>query len=236
MPDFSSAFPRYSEADWRKAAEAALKGGTLEALTSQTADGIALAPLYGRRTGPRATRGRAGPWRVLARIDHPEPGDANAQALDDLANGADGLQVVFAGAAGAYGFGLAKADPAALHRAFEGVRFDEGVALELDLGPDAEAEAKGVAALIARSGARIEAADVSFGLDPLGLQVRSGRADRAWPEDARALAACVAGLKREGFRGPFVRRRARDSRGGRRARAGARLRDRRGGELSARAF
>ena len=202
--DVSSAFPRYAESDWRKAAEAALKGGSLEALQSKTADGFALAPLYGRRTGPRATRGRAGPWRVLTRIDHPEPGDASAQALEDLASGADGLQIVFAGATGAYGFGLAKGDAAALHRAFDGVRFDEGAALELDLGVDAEAEAKGVAALIARSGARLDAVDVSFGLDPLGLLIRAGRSVRSWPEDARALAGLVASLKGDGFRGPFA--------------------------------
>ena len=42
----------------------------------------------------------------MARLDHPDAREANAQALDDLAGGADGLCVVFAGAIGAYGFGL----------------------------------------------------------------------------------------------------------------------------------
>ena len=45
--DVSSAFPRYAESDWRKAAEAALKGGSLEALQSKTADGFALARRIG---------------------------------------------------------------------------------------------------------------------------------------------------------------------------------------------
>ena len=35
---------------------------------------------------------------MIARLDHPDAREANAQALDDLASGADGLQVVFAGA------------------------------------------------------------------------------------------------------------------------------------------
>jgi methylmalonyl-CoA mutase len=39
----------------------------------------------------------------MARLDHPDPGEANAQALDDLADGADGLAVVFAGGVGAHG-------------------------------------------------------------------------------------------------------------------------------------
>ena len=100
------------------------KAPASRALISRAADGVALQPLYPRREGPARAARRRRRWRALARLDHPDPAAANEQALDDLANGADGLQVVFAGAAGAYGFGLAKFDSAALHRAFEGVRFD----------------------------------------------------------------------------------------------------------------
>ena len=42
----------------------------------------------------------------MQRIDHPDPAQANTQALHDLENGADGLTLVFAGAVGARGFGL----------------------------------------------------------------------------------------------------------------------------------
>ena len=125
----AAVFPPWSEADWRKAAEAALKG-------SEPRD----PGLQDRRRNPRSSRsirrrtararcGPGGPWRVIARLDHPDAGEANAQALDDLAGGADGLQVVFAGAIGAYGFGLKTSDPATLHAAFDGVRFDAGLAL-----------------------------------------------------------------------------------------------------------
>ena len=203
MEGFAGAFPIFSEADWRAAVEASLKGGSLDGLVSKTSDGITLEPLYGRREGARATRGSAGPWAVLARVDHPEPGDANAQALEDLANGADGLQVVFAGAAGAYGYGLGKWDSAALHRAFDGIRFDEGASFELDLGPQAEAQARGFAGLVARSGSSLESVRLGFGLDPIGGLARSGRGAR-WDEEARALAELVAALKGEGFRGPFL--------------------------------
>jgi methylmalonyl-CoA mutase len=210
LEGFASAFPLFSEADWLGTAQAALKGGSLEALVSKTSDGIALEPLYGRCTaGPRATRGATGPWAVLARMDHPEAGDANAQASEDFAGGADGLQVVFAGAAGAYGYGLGKWDSASLHRAFDGVRFDEGARFELDLGPGAENQAKGFAGLIARSGAKAEAVRLSFGLDPIGVLARGGRG-RPWDAEARRLADFVAGLRGEGFAGPFV---AADGRG-----------------------
>jgi methylmalonyl-CoA mutase len=204
LEGFASAFPAFSEADWLGTVQASLKGGSRDALVSKTSDGIALAPLYGRRTaGPRATRGAPGPWAVLARVDHPEASDANAQAREDLASGADGLQVVFAGASGAYSHGLSKWDSASLHRAFDGVRFDEGARFELALGPGAEDQAKGFAGLVARSGAKAEAVRLSFGLDPIGALARGGRG-AAWDAEARRLADSVAALRGEGFGGPFV--------------------------------
>ena len=147
----ASAFPAYGEADWRRAAEAALKGANFERLVSKTADGVRIEPVYRPAEGPRALRG-AGPWRIIARLDHPDADEANAQALDDLANGADGLQVVFSGALGAYGFGLRRFDPATLHRAFEGVRLDAEAHFELDLGPEGPGQALGFAALVERAG------------------------------------------------------------------------------------
>ncbi len=204
MTQFSGAFEAFSEADWRKAAEASLKGGPFDRLVSRTSDAIALQPLYPRREGPRAPRGEGGAWRALARLDHPDAAAANEQALDDLANGADGLQVVFAGAAGAYGFGLAKFDSATLHRAFEGVQFDGPLRFELDLGAQAESQATGFASLVERSGANPQTLDLNFGLDPIGALARSGRAAGAWEDEARSLAKIVAFLKAKGFAGPFV--------------------------------
>ena len=203
MTASASPFPALTETDWRKAAEAALKGGSLDKLVSKTSDAIALAPIYQGERGPRALRADAGAWRILARLDHPDAGDANVQALEDLANGADGLQVVFAWALSAHGFGLSKWDSASLHRAFEGVRFAEGAAFELDLGAAAESQAGAFAALVARSGAAVGAAKVAFGLDPLSAALRTGREDRPWPEEGPATAALVASLRGMGFQGPF---------------------------------
>ncbi|MGD1035826.1 MAG: methylmalonyl-CoA mutase family protein [Roseiarcus sp.] len=204
MAEFSGAFPAFGEADWRKAAEASREGGAFDRLVSRTSDAIALQPLYPRRDGPRALRGEGGAWRALTRLDHPDAAAANEQALDDLANGADGLQVVFAGAGGAYGFGLGKFDSAALHRAFEGVRFDQSLRFELDLGAEAESQATGFAGLVERSGADPAALDLNFGLDPIGALARSGRAARSWDSEAPALAKLAAFLKAKGFAGPFV--------------------------------
>ena len=183
-------FPVRSEADWRKAAEAALKGGAFDALESVTSDEIALGPLHAGRSGARAWRSEAGPWKALSRVDHPSPDDFNEAAREELANGADGLVVVFAGSGAAYGFGL-KGDPAGLARAFDGLSGD-GARFSLDIAEFAQAEA--FAAFVERSGA-----DVSFGLDPIGLRARGASAP-----GAAALKAAAEGLRSRGFRGPFA--------------------------------
>lgn len=199
----ASPFPVCVEDDWRKAASAALKGAPLEKLVSRTSDGLAFGPIHAPAHGPRPLSAR-GPWKALARLDHPEPGEANAAALEDLAQGADGLQIVFAGAAGAYGYGFGRIDSAGLHKALDGVRFDVDARFELDLGPGGAEEAEAVAALILRTGAKSDAVDICFGLDPIGLRLRSGRAVASWADEAKALAACASRLQALGFRGPYV--------------------------------
>src|SRR5574338_913472 len=101
-------FPPTTQDDWRRLVEAALKGASFEKrLASQTYDGLQIEPLYPRAASAPAVTGRpAVPWQVIQRVDHPDAKTANKQALDDLENGATGLSLVFAGSAGAYGYGL----------------------------------------------------------------------------------------------------------------------------------
>ena len=203
MIDLAAGFPLADEEQWRKRVDGVLKGGAFEKLISRSDDSIAIQPIYQRRVGPRAPR-PSGDWRVLARVDHPDAALANAQALDDLTNGADGLAVIFAGAGGAYGYGLADHDAASLDALFSDVRLDVGMGLECDLGPRAEEQALAMAALVERRGADLPALDLSFGLDPLGALARSGHARENWPRTAQNLGRFVAALKARGFKGPFV--------------------------------
>jgi methylmalonyl-CoA mutase len=198
----ANAFPAYGEADWRRAAEAALKGANFEKLVSKTADGVLIEPVYRPAEGPRALR-EAGPWRVIARLDHPDAGEANAQALDDLANGADGLQVVFSGALGAHGFGLRRFDSATLHRAFDGAPLGEKAHFELDLGREGPGQALGFAGLVERAGVRPANAPVSFGLDPFAAAAW-GPFPADWTAHAKPHVDCALALRRMGFSGPLM--------------------------------
>ena len=204
----ASLFPAAAPADWRRAAQAALHGASLDTLASKTADGIRIEPVYGPAKGPRAI-GSDGPWRVIARLDHPSPGEANAQALDDLANGADGLQVVFSGALGAHGYGLGRFDPASLHKAFDGVRFDAGAHFELDLGHNGPREALGFAALIERAGVKPADCAVFFGLDPFAASTR-GPFPLDWAAHAAPHLESALKLRTMGFGAPVM---AADARG-----------------------
>jgi len=157
-----SEFPAASRDDWMKRVDAVLKGAGFKSLVSKTADGIAIEPLYGEARGPRAERAAHAPWTVHQRADHPDGSRANGQALDDLAHGATGLALTFKGHASARGFGIEAKD---LPRVLDGVAL-HAMALRLEGGA---AEAKALAALIAKQPVDPGRLDVSFGLQSAEL-------------------------------------------------------------------
>src|SRR5882724_6117209 len=162
-----SEFPPASREQWLKLVSGVLKGASFEKrLVSKTYDGIAIAPLYGRDASARAVFGRkaGAPWQVMQRVELPDPAAANAQALHDLENGATGLALVFAGAVGAYGFGLAETS---LGRVLDGVFLDVGVAIDLQSGAEPGHVARRVSEVIRQRGVAPAATDVRFGFDPL---------------------------------------------------------------------
>src|ERR1700710_2393978 len=87
-------FPSATAAEWRSLVDAALKGASFEKrLVTRTYDDIRVEPLYPRAVGapPIAGRTPGAAWTLMQRVDHPDPAEANKQALDDLMNGATGL-------------------------------------------------------------------------------------------------------------------------------------------------
>jgi methylmalonyl-CoA mutase len=191
--------------DWRKLVDGVLKGAPFEKLVGRTSDGLKIEPIYPRARGaaPVAGRPAAAPWQIMQRIDHPDAGEANAQALHDLENGATGLTLVFSGANGAYGFGL-EPTAEAVEKVLGGVFIDAGIAIELQVGPQSRMAAIHVAEYVKRRGLSPAACDIRFGLDPIGACAVWGSSPYAWPEIVPAVTGAVKGLAAMGFKGPFA--------------------------------
>jgi methylmalonyl-CoA mutase len=210
MPDdlpLAAEFPAATSEQWRKLVEGVLKGAPFDSrLVAKTYDGLAIQPLYGRKAQARPLGGRppAAPWSVMQRVDHPDPAAANAEALHDLENGATGLSVIFAGAVGAYGYGL-PASEEAIARALEGIHLDAGIALDFDLGPQAQDTRRLLAALVKRRGGAPAATNVRFGFDPIGAAAIGGANPLRWNDGGATFNTAISDLAAHGFRGPFAR-------------------------------
>jgi methylmalonyl-CoA mutase len=198
-------FAPADEAAWKALVEEALKGAPFDALRSKSYDGIVIEPLYRRAKGAERIAGRAAgvPWSVMQRIDLPEAKAANAQALEDLNNGASGLTLVFEGAVGDYGYAL-PATEAAIAQALEGVYLDAGIAVELDFGPPSRQAAKLMADYVAAKGLKPSALDLRFCFDPLGARAIRGAFPKPWPELAPEVTGLIGDLAGKGFAGPFA--------------------------------
>ena len=197
-------FPKATHDDWRKLVDAVLKGAPFSRLESRTYDGLTIEPLYERAPGIRPLAGRApgAAWTLMQRVDHPDPASANAQARDDLENGATGLVLVFAGSVSANGYGLGAST--SLARVLDGIELNAGVAIDLNLSPPTRHVVRDVAALVKDRGIAPAAVDVRFSLNPIGGFAASGRSPRGWSDLAPNFAAMVGELAGGGFRGPFA--------------------------------
>jgi methylmalonyl-CoA mutase len=203
-PTFAE-FPPASREQWLALVSSVIKGAPLEQrLMSESRDGIAIAPLYERDSGARPVLGhRAGaPWRVIQRIDFPGPAAANAQARHDVENGAAGLALVFAGAIGAYGFGLDGNAP--LARLLDGLPLGASVAIDLQPGPNAGHVVRQLPELVQRIGVASAAADISFGFDPLGHIAAAPHSAPCWRDGSTGFAGSINGLAMQGYKGPFA--------------------------------
>ena len=198
-------FPATDAAEWRKLVDTALKGASFEKrLVTQTYDGLRVEPLYPRAKGAHAVAGRVAgePWTVLQRADHPDPAEANKQALADLEGGATGLSLVFAGSIGSYGYGLGGSEES-IARALQDVWLD-AVVIETDFSAQEKEAGLNIAKVVKARGVDPAATQIRFAHDPLGLMLRNGAAPRPWSETAKLLASFAADLATQGFKGPFA--------------------------------
>jgi methylmalonyl-CoA mutase len=202
--ELASEFPPASREAWLKLVDGVLKGGPFDRLTSKTADGLTIQPLYARATGAPLVAGRAegAPWQIMQRVDHPDPVEANKQALVDLENGASGLTLVFAGSVNANGYGLDGSEET-LTRVLDSVILD-AVAIDFNLSPSTREVVKHLPALAKRRNVSPAAIELRASINPIGGFAAAGTSPADWSATARNFAALVGELAGAGFRGPFA--------------------------------
>jgi len=167
------------EADWRALVEQGLKGASWDRLVGKTADGIPLEPLYRESNIQTASdisgvpgaapfvRGAGkGGWLVRQSFAHPDVERTNREILADLGGGVGAIELVI-DPEGKEGGAVRNA--ADLDRALAGVIL-EAAPVSLDAGVSAERSA----VLLRDKLKGVAIAGTSFGLDPLGTQLRTG--------------------------------------------------------------
>jgi methylmalonyl-CoA mutase len=172
-------FPAATRTQWLQLVERVLKGAPFETLAVKTADGLAIEPLYPRAPEAAPITAHRLRWQVMARVDHPDPVAARAQALDELDGGANGLVLVGADSVSAHGYGLPPAMDT-IAQALDGVHLDAGIAIEFDLGAQTMLLPLAFAALVGQRAIAPETVDVRFGFDPLGNALVRGGCEVSW--------------------------------------------------------
>ncbi|MER8841788.1 methylmalonyl-CoA mutase subunit beta [Mesorhizobium sp. M0913] len=168
--------PNADRQRWLALAEKALAGGSFEEkLVSHTDDAIRIEPLYERSvTAEPVVRANPGsPWIVSQRIDDPDIGRASAQALEDVAQGATGLSLVFEGAPNAFGYGLPRTAEA-LEGVLDGVPLNR-IQIRIDAHPWSRAVADWLVAFLTKRRSDPAKLNLSFGIDPAAIFAGTGR-------------------------------------------------------------
>jgi len=145
----------------------------------------------------------SGSMAVTQRIDLPDAKSCQYAGLDDLANGATALTLVFEGSVGDYGYAL-PATGAAISEALDNVYLDAGIAIDLELSRAAKG-AGGFSRLWSRLAASPrQAVNIRFGFNPLGVSAMTGEVPVPWPEMAPHFAEVIGNAAGQGFAGPFA--------------------------------
>ncbi|TIW67818.1 MAG: methylmalonyl-CoA mutase, partial [Mesorhizobium sp.] len=161
---------------WLALAEKALAGGSFEErLVSHSDDGIRIEPLYERAVTmePLVRANPAAAWIVSQRVDDPDVARARAQALEDVAQGATGLSLVFEGAPNAFGYGLPRTAEA-LETVLDGVPLNR-VQVRIDAHPWSRAVADWLIAFLGKRRSDPTKLNLSFGIDPAAIFAGTGR-------------------------------------------------------------
>lgn len=161
---------------WRRMVDKVLKGAPFdETLVSETNDGLPIEPVYppaAMKDNGHGRRGKQG-WHIVQRIDHPDPLEANAQALADIEAGATGISLVFAGAPNAFNYGLPPG-PETVSAVLNGIPLEK-THLRFDAHPDSRRSVEWVLEFLGKRRTNPAKLSLAFGIDPAALFGGTGR-------------------------------------------------------------
>jgi methylmalonyl-CoA mutase len=159
-------------AHWVAAALKAARVSSIDELRSSI-EGFAIEPLNGPATGRVPLRMRRPGWIAMQRVDDPDVERAARQARIDASGGADGLALVFEGAANAFGRGLPATEDA-LRRVLDGVDL-EATALRIDAHPAIRRSADWLVALFEERKPNLRNVRLAIGIDTAAIFASTGR-------------------------------------------------------------
>ncbi|MDJ0933167.1 MAG: methylmalonyl-CoA mutase family protein [Breoghania sp.] len=203
--ELAGGFAAAGEAEWMAAVEAVLKGRSFDRLRSSTYEGLPIEPLYRGRRDAEALAGRTAglSWTVMARVEHPELGEANKMMLEELENGASGIDLVFASSKHARGAGLAPDTIDDMERLFDGVYLDL-MTFRLDGGYQTRIAFSMLLALAEKRGLDAAKLDLRAVIDPLGSLAANGWISGSLEAMAPRLRDLIHFCEDIGFKGPLT--------------------------------
>jgi methylmalonyl-CoA mutase len=139
----------------------------------------------------------------MARVDHPDPAVANAEALHELENGATGLTLVCAGSLNANGYGIG-GSLETLKRVLDGVYLDAGATIDFNVSPETRDIVRHFATLVTSQGLKPASVNMLGSLNPIGGIAAAGGTNQPWGELSKTFAGFVGVLAQQGFKGPFA--------------------------------
>lgn len=173
VAQLDSAFPVAADrAQWVEAALKAARIASLEELHSSV-EGLDVEPLNAPASGRVPLRMRRPGWIAMQRVDDPDVGRAAAQAGTDASGGADGLALVFEGAANAFGRGLPATEDT-LRRVLDGIDL-EATALRIDAHPAIRRSADWLVAWFDERKPDLRKVRLAVGIDTAGIFASTGR-------------------------------------------------------------
>lgn len=190
------------EALWRAAVAKVVKTADSAALRWRTADGLEFEPLYRAYTGEaqHVSDLPVARWRLVQRLEHPDPSHASAQALEDVIGGAGGLAIVAKAAPAAHGFGVHLERQGALEQVLAGVD-PWTTAIRIEPGPEGVQTAALVVAWAEGRGHALRDLTLDLGIDPVTTLATAGILPMSWPDTALRMASMLEDLRARGFSG-----------------------------------